>query len=86
MKPRQIDLETLTDLELIEFQGQVYQQLIQSQTNLQAIQNEIQRRKSTQKVADKIIKESKDKQGGEKPDNKEITEKEAPKVESVDKK
>jgi len=46
MKPRQIDLETLTDLELVEFQGQSYQQLIQAQANLQAIQNEINQRKA----------------------------------------
>ena len=59
-------IEDFTDLELAELQGQVYQQLIQAQGNLQAINQEIQRRKSTQKVADKIIKESKDKQGGEK--------------------
>jgi hypothetical protein len=44
MNPKPI--ESYTDLELSELLMAQYQQLIQAQGNLQAIQNEIQRRKT----------------------------------------
>jgi len=39
------DIKKMTDLELAEIQGQVYQQLMQAQGNLQIINAEVQRRK-----------------------------------------
>jgi hypothetical protein len=44
----QKDISTMSDLELAELSGQIYQQLITVQQNLQVITQEIQKRKSIQ--------------------------------------
>ena len=46
---RQKDVKDFTDLELGELQGNLYQDLMRVQTNLMAISQEIQRRKSLPK-------------------------------------